>query len=175
MAFYLRRTLWAPLIIVAVSALVPHFLILAGIWALGALAVYAKPRAYLAGFLTALLVWALLFGPDYISQWAFYGFVGALTAAVLATTSPFTSGAITYLSNSSYSLYAIHMPILVLMAAALGHTSKLKWFACMAIALAAAYVFSRLTEAHTGKVRQLIARGFPFRYPTPDAVRYSDE
>jgi peptidoglycan/LPS O-acetylase OafA/YrhL len=75
------------------------------------------------------------------------------------------------LADFSFSVYAIHMPLLVFMRACLDKAfgaawltppaAPLQWFAlacAMGIAVAVAYVFSRLTEANTSAARRILRR-----------------
>ncbi len=75
------------------------------------------------------------------------------------------------LSNFSYSLYAIHMPLITFLCAAAQSLWGIGWrnvpatpahwalaFAIMAIAVAAGWAFSRATEARTDAVRRVLTR-----------------
>jgi len=86
------------------------------------------------------------------------------------------------LSDFSYSLYALHMPVVVFLCAAAQHflgfgfrsapTSAAHWLVFLAIlvaAVAASWAFSRYTEAKTDRVRR-VARGLVERRPHPQAT-----
>jgi len=75
------------------------------------------------------------------------------------------------LADFSFSLYAIHMPVVILARAAVGHFLGRDWavqlatganyamaLAVSATALACAYGFSRVTEARTGAARRALRR-----------------
>ncbi|ARN79893.1 acyltransferase family protein [Methylocystis bryophila] len=77
-------------------------------------------------------------------------------------------------ANFSFSIYSIHMPILVLCRAlvdstlgpayALQPATPANWvilFAVLAIVLVASYSFSRVTEAHTGTARRFLSASLP--------------
>lgn len=79
-----------------------------------------------------------------------------------------------HLANFSFSLYSIHMPMLILARAAATQIMGEAWltqmatpihwtamFAFMALAIAAAYGFSRLTEARTGAARRYLRERLP--------------
>lgn len=75
------------------------------------------------------------------------------------------------LADFSFSLYAIHMPLLIFAVAAAGHFADAGWarqlatpahyaaaVAAMAAMIVSAYGFSRVTEANTGKARRAMRR-----------------
>ncbi|WP_424363838.1 acyltransferase family protein [Methylocystis parvus] len=77
------------------------------------------------------------------------------------------------LADFSFSLYAIHMPIVIFARAAVGHFVGRDWamqlatganyavaLAVAATAVVSAYAFSRLTEAKTGVVRKALDNAF---------------
>ncbi len=84
------------------------------------------------------------------------------------------------LANFSFSLYAVHMPLVIFARAAVGHFLGRDWAtrlattenyaAAVAVILAttaAAYGFSRLTEARTGAARRALSRMFDGIAPAP--------
>ena len=145
------------------------------VWALGALVAIAPARragsrlvlAATAGGVAGALVLARLnllsgLGLDYALGLAFAGWLYALTAPCSEAALPewygvFAGG----LANCSYSLYAIHLPLLMLIRVALPPGVWLPGWAgygmmlLVAVALTAAgYAFSRATEARTDAVRR---------------------
>jgi peptidoglycan/LPS O-acetylase OafA/YrhL len=85
------------------------------------------------------------------------------------------------MSDFSYSLYAVHMPVVVLLCAASQHwlgfgwqsvpNAPSRWFlatAVLAVAIGSGYAFSRATEAHTQVVRRLFHRLFAARGEVPE-------
>jgi peptidoglycan/LPS O-acetylase OafA/YrhL len=84
------------------------------------------------------------------------------------------------LADFSFSLYSIHMPVLILVRAAAATAwgpawakqlaTPAHWAAlavAMSLAIAAGYVFSRYTEAHTGAARKFLRRTLPGFEPAP--------
>ena len=100
------------------------------------------------GLSFSLVLWALLRGalpfPRWLGPFARYG------------------------AGASFSLYVTHYPLLVLGVSVIGYKAHpkpdLASFAAIVglclLAVAAAWVFSRLTEAHTRRLRQLLAARF---------------
>lgn len=92
------------------------------------------------------------------------------------------------LADFSFSLYAIHMPIVIFARAGVEHLLGRDWamqlataqnyaaaVAVMTGAIASAYVFSRATEAKTGAVRRVLRRGVERVLPTPPAIQQARE
>jgi peptidoglycan/LPS O-acetylase OafA/YrhL len=86
------------------------------------------------------------------------------------------------LADFSFSLYSIHMPLLILARAAAGHFFGPGWAqqlatpqhwatmaAVMTATVGAAYVFSRFTEARTGAARRVLRRFFDRIAPAESA------
>ena len=113
-------------------------------------------------------------GLNDLPLWAATGAVALPTALLLATLvarpqtefepKKFAWGS--YLAASSYSLYAIHVPILVFCAAILGVQANLRqqppligWLSVagfLAATLVIAHFYAKLTEARTSQVKQFV-------------------
>ena len=87
------------------------------------------------------------------------------------------------LADFSFSLYSIHMPILILLRSVEDSVMGPEWAkqlatpahwaslaVVMSICVAVAYVFSRFTEAHTGAARRYLSGALPrFTMAVPEA------
>jgi peptidoglycan/LPS O-acetylase OafA/YrhL len=108
------------------------------------------------------------------------GFVTALAVAVFVTDVTWSGlpgrvlDTASRTSHASYSLYATHMPLVTIVAAAIAPSYVLRWaispatfgllLAIVAACCIFAYLFARLTERNTDKVRRVIS-GFRSREP----------
>lgn len=152
------------------TALLPGF----AIWLLGAGVCAARTRlprfgsvalaAVLAAFAAALVGVRVLhpgLGSDAVVAGAF-----ALLLAVLVGAPSSTSIASHAGRASSYSIYAVHLPLLVLATALLAPAHRLPygaeavgtWALCSAAAVLAGLLFSTVTERHTARVQGLLQR-----------------
>lgn len=164
-AFYFRRRLLILIpLCAALTFLYPLFPIVGGIWALGALATKIRPNRTRGAILAALFLWVLILGIDKtagrgLSNWVHYAATGIVAAAMVGSIR-FENRAITYLSGFTYTLYAIHVPLLALVNASMGNMKpEGKNFETYAVVMALIFIFcfglSRLTEAHTRAFREL--------------------
>ncbi|GIG23549.1 LPS biosynthesis protein [Cellulomonas chitinilytica] len=186
-----RSRWWFVLAVAVVGAVVlkPAVLIYVPVWLAGALvAAIAGPiREWLARRTTVELVAvrggavlatvgtavAVRLGspPTWLGDYALTVPTAVLIATLVtgwrrAESSPL--GRVAGLASCSYSLYAIHLPVLVLATAALGVEVEARWhpdvphLLALAVILAAvtvvAWVFARGTEHHTPAVRRLARR-----------------
>lgn len=132
-------------------------------------------------FLVALVVGRLAArGPLFEAHPVLHDIADALTAATIAnllTTLRFAESGFAFgrsplhrrLADFSFSLYATHMPIVFFFWAGAGHIFGADWHkllptpthwlvtaALLLVAVATAFVFSRVTEAHTPALRRLL-------------------
>ena len=143
------------------------FLLLSLPWLAGALAVYLNKTKNTCIKKTLLTIFALLFlkilwsGYDFMSQWIYYVVLGIITAISLGLNNYNLPPKAICRSDMTFSLFALHYPLLVFFAKAIGGpalkpnvTTYLIIASIISFICLFSFCFSRFTEVKTSKVRK---------------------